>query len=65
MRINQIIQSAIKKSVRYLESAPHFEKDCRELTRQKWDGAWWHMAALYEIGEVSRIPKAAMQSGSL
>lgn len=27
-----------------------------EDSRRKWNGAWWHMAALYEMGEVKQIP---------
>lgn len=35
--------------------------DHGECTRRKWDGAWWHMAALYEMGEVRRIPQSSIE----
>jgi hypothetical protein len=29
-------------------------------SRMKWNGPWWHMAALYEMGESVRIPESAV-----
>ena len=29
-------------------------------SRMKWNGPWWHMAALYEMGESARIPESAV-----
>ena len=29
-------------------------------SRMKWNGPWWHMAALYEMGESGRIPESAV-----
>ncbi|TVX93322.1 hypothetical protein [Paenibacillus agilis] len=60
MQTNRTISLAIEESIKFLEFAPNFTKDHGEYTRRKWDGAWWRMAALYEMGEVSRIPKSAI-----
>lgn len=61
MENNQTIRLAIEESIQFLEFAPHFTMAHGEYTRQKWDGAWWHMAALYEMGEVKRIPQSAIE----
>ncbi len=29
-------------------------------SRMKWNGPWWHMAALYEMGESARVPESAV-----
>lgn len=60
METNQAIRLAIEDSVQFLEFESHFTMDHGEYTRRKWDGAWWHMAALYEMGEVKRIPHSAI-----
>lgn len=31
------------------------------MSRRKWDGPWWHMATLCEMGESSRIPRSAAE----
>ena len=56
MENNQAVRLAIEESIQFLEFAPHFTMAHGEYTRRKWDGAWWHMVALYEMGEVKRIP---------
>ncbi|MBB3112466.1 hypothetical protein FHS18_004567 [Paenibacillus phyllosphaerae] len=56
---NQTIRLAIEESIRFLESGPDLDAS-GEYSRRKWDGAWWHMAALYEMGEVKRIPESAI-----
>lgn len=50
------IQFSIEDTLRFLEASPDFDKDHGESSRHKWDGIWWHMATLYEMGEVNRIP---------
>ncbi|KAF6572220.1 hypothetical protein G9G54_24650, partial [Paenibacillus sp. EKM212P] len=47
METNQNIRLAIEKSIQFLESTPHLGMTHGECSRRKWDGAWWHMAALY------------------
>lgn len=61
METNQTIRLAIEESIQFLEFAPHFTMAHGECTRRKWDGAWWHMAALYEMGEVKRIPQSVIE----
>lgn len=60
MEKNLNICYAIEESIRFLESSSYLEMDCSEYSRRKWDGAWWHMATLYEMGEVKRIPEASI-----
>ncbi|MBI5367018.1 MAG: hypothetical protein HZA54_08270 [Planctomycetes bacterium] len=49
----------IEEAVAYLGS----EEAARSLAADpywpKWDGPWWHMLLLWELGEVGRIPAAA------
>lgn len=61
MENNQTIRLAIEESIQFLEFEPHFTMVHGEYTRRKWDGAWWHMAVLYEMGEVKRIPQSAIE----
>lgn len=60
METNQSLRIAIQKSVQFLESASNMELDRCEHSREKWDGTWWHMAVLYEMGEVKQIPESAI-----
>jgi hypothetical protein len=60
MDINSKIRYALEESIKFLESGPDMGMDRCEESRRKWDGAWWHMATLYEMGEVKRIPKSAI-----
>ena len=60
METNHSIQDAIDVSIRFLESNPEFYIESCENGRRKWNGAWWHMATLYEMGEVKQIPSSAI-----
>lgn len=60
MVTNQTIRLAIKESIRFLESTSQWETAHGEHTRRKWDGAWWHMSVLYEMGEVRQIPESVI-----
>ncbi|MGE7826996.1 hypothetical protein [Paenibacillus sp. NPDC093718] len=60
METNQTIRLAIEESVKFLASTSQWETAHGEDTRRKWDGAWWHMAALYEMGEAKLIPESAI-----
>ncbi|CAM3522154.1 MULTISPECIES: prenyltransferase/squalene oxidase repeat-containing protein [Saccharibacillus] len=60
MPITPTVSEAIEASVLFLETTTHFEPSHDEDSRHKWNGAWWHMAALYELGEVRRIPASAI-----
>ncbi|WP_246132161.1 hypothetical protein [Paenibacillus hemerocallicola] len=56
----EIIDRAIEQSIQYLSSDNELVGVGGGRSRRKWDGAWWHMAALYEIGEARQIPEAAV-----
>ncbi|WP_391122728.1 hypothetical protein [Psychrobacillus sp. L3] len=60
METNQSIRDAIEVSIRFLDSNPEFYIGSCENGRRKWNGAWWHMATLYEMGEVKQIPSSAI-----
>lgn len=60
MTVTPTISAAIEASVAFLETTSHFEPEHDEDSRNKWDGAWWHMAALFEMGEIRRIPESAI-----
>ncbi|WP_037284469.1 prenyltransferase/squalene oxidase repeat-containing protein [Saccharibacillus sacchari] len=60
MPTRQAVTAEIEASIAFLENTSHFEREHDEISRGKWNGAWWHMAALYEMGEVRRIPESAI-----
>ncbi|CAM4181249.1 hypothetical protein [Saccharibacillus endophyticus] len=60
MPTRRAVTAEIEASIAFLENTSHFERGHDENSRNKWDGAWRHMAALYEIGEVRRIPESAI-----
>lgn len=56
MENNQAVRLAIEESIQFLEFAPHFTMAHGEYTRRngmELGGIWY---ALYEMGEVKRIP---------
>ncbi|MFD2444817.1 hypothetical protein ACFSO7_12660 [Bacillus sp. CGMCC 1.16607] len=60
MKTNQIICQAMEESIRFLELNSDIDINRSETNRRKWDGYWWHMAVLYEMGEVKQIPEVAI-----
>lgn len=60
MVTNQTVRLAIEESIQFLESTSQWVTAHGEHTREKWDGAWWHMSVLYEMGEVSQIPESVI-----
>ncbi|MDP4098811.1 hypothetical protein OIN60_18950 [Paenibacillus sp. P96] len=60
METNQTILLAMEESINFLKSASKYEMTHSENSRRKWDGFWWHMAVLYEMGEVKLIPESAI-----
>ncbi|GKV57730.1 hypothetical protein NCCP2222_36770 [Sporosarcina sp. NCCP-2222] len=56
----ETIQYAIEDSIKFLESYPKLPIEGIENSRRKWDGFWWHLAALYEMGEVRQVPESAI-----
>lgn len=60
METNKTIQYAIEDSIKFLEAYPDLPIERSGNSRRKWDGLWWHMATLYEMGEVKQIPESAI-----
>ncbi|WP_033543141.1 hypothetical protein [Planococcus sp. CAU13] len=60
MEVNHTFQSAIEDSMEFLHLYSEVTAEDVENSRRKWDGFWWHMAALHEMGEVKRIPASAI-----
>jgi len=56
---NHLICLAINESIKFLDSSTNFEFS-GDHSRHKWSGAWWHMGAMYEMGEVHKIPESAI-----
>ncbi len=61
MERNRNIRIAVEESIRFLESNKAWDPERCKVSREKWDGAWWHMATLYEMGEVKQIPETAIE----
>ncbi len=53
------MQRAYDLTLEVLDSDEIFHVPDRK-SRKKWNGPWWHMAALYEMGESGRIPELAV-----
>ena len=55
------MDNAIESAVEVISSEGAFSVPDRG-SRRKWDGPWWQLAILYEMGEVARIPRLAVDS---
>ncbi len=53
-------QEQLSSSISYLASAKTQEELEQDPYWPKWDGPWWHMLLLFEIGLADRIPKQAV-----
>jgi hypothetical protein len=53
------LEAAIADSVRYLESDAAAKSLESDPYWPKWHSPWWHMLALFELGEARRIPARA------
>jgi hypothetical protein len=51
------IEDGIADSVRYLGSDAAARSLDADIYWPKWDSPWWHMLALFEMGEARRIPE--------
>lgn len=58
--VSGAIRDAIDASVAYLASPAARESIAIDLYWPKWDSPWWHMVALFEVGEAARIPASAV-----
>ena len=57
------MQYEVESSIKVLASEGAFSVPDRQ-SRNKWDGPWWHMAILCEIGEADKIPRSAVEQAS-
>ena len=55
------MRNAIESSIEVITSEGAFSVPDRG-SRWKWDGPWWHLAIMFEMGEVARIPQLAVDS---
>jgi hypothetical protein len=54
------VVTAIDDAVEYLGSEEAIASLAEETYWPKWDGPWWHMVLLWELGEARRIPQRAV-----
>ncbi len=54
--VSPALNAAIDRSAAYLASAAARDALAAESYWPKWDSPWWHMVALFEVGEAARIP---------
>src|SRR5450432_890718 len=54
--------TAIDDAVDYLGSAEAIDSLAEETYWPKWDGPWWHMVLLWELGEARRIPSRTVSA---
>jgi hypothetical protein len=52
----------IEGSVAYLDSDAGLASIAEDSYWPKWDGPWWHMVLLWELGEARRIPARAVRA---
>ena len=55
------MDEAIKSAIEMISSKSAFSVPDRR-SRRKWDGSWWQLAILCEMGEVERIPRSVVYS---
>jgi hypothetical protein len=60
--IRDSLDREIAASVAYLESEVARTRLAADVYWPKWDGPWWHMLALFELGEAARIPRAMVEA---
>lgn len=54
------MSKSIENSVTYLSSPQAVEAIRQDPYWPKWDGPWWHMLTLFEMGLAHRIPKESV-----
>lgn len=54
------LEKALDDSVRFLASPEALDAFAANCYWPKWDGPWWHLRLLYELGYVDRIPAPAL-----
>lgn len=56
------MQKQIDDSVNFLSSQPGLDSLRTDPYWPKWNGPWWHMQCLFELGEAMRIPPSALNT---
>ena len=56
------IERGIAASAAYLASDAALTAISLDPYWPKWDGPWWHMLLLHEVGETGRIPRSAAEA---
>jgi hypothetical protein len=54
------LDAKIARSIEYLGSADASKRFDAHCYWPKWNGPWWHMLLLHEMGETTRIPEIAI-----
>jgi hypothetical protein len=54
------LESKIARSIEYLGSSEALQSLKAHCYWPKWNGPWWHMLLLHEMGETTRIPEVAI-----
>lgn len=54
--------AGLDASIAYLDSEDAVASIAEDSYWPKWDGPWWHMVLLFELGEARRIPERAVRA---
>lgn len=54
-------QALVGQSLSYLASKEAFDSIAADAYWPKWNGPWWHMLLLHEMGLTGRIPEAVVE----
>lgn len=54
--------AAIEQAVAYLHSPEALAQLAADPYWPKWDGAWWHMELLWELGLAAQVPQTAVHA---
>ena len=60
VRLTEDVEVAVGDSVRFLGSDAALRSLALDPYWPKWESPWWHMLALWELGEAQRIPHRAV-----
>ncbi len=62
MQLGAALEDGIADSIAYLDSDAALAAIREEPYWPKWDGPWWHMVLLWELGVGARIPQRAARA---
>ena len=60
--INPNFNAALRETVEYLDSDAAFAAIAADPYWPKWDGSWWRMTLLWELGLAEQIPERAVRA---